>query len=546
MARKTIVPSIGYPGRSGASRWLLLVGACFLSACRTHPTVSTTQPEKSSDAACSAAPPSASVVPVTQAVSATVHERVPNVIQVQAAGDHTFALRSDGTLYGWGENSHGVLGPDRSVKVWAVPEQVKGLPKIQRVASSEWHACAIDEAGSVYCWGRDVGGALGRGHAKDESFVKPGLVAGIVDAKRLSTSSSTGLGSLTCATQGDSRAFCWGVWTNGGFAIPRHIEELGSAVDVATGAMAACATQSNFDFACRGLVSPSAIANMIHFPSGNLLGTLKTKRVVMGPSHTCALSVTGEIHCWQLDADISEAGLPTPHRVGELVEVQELAMGGELACAVEKSNELFCWRLSDPSARRSPSGRFMTKVVSVALGRKHGCALTQKGEVACWGDNSRGQLGIATLAKQSPATNAVCSPAPDADDSPELGCDLEGFWLWSGNPSPPCAGHVPPERVVLKRATPRGRWQAQYISRNRQTSGALTVDGCKLTLDLVTGLNDQASTVCYLRDCDSIVCQNAPATGKRTQKELDGFALARTDVPPLIEYCPRAHEIREF
>jgi hypothetical protein len=75
---------------------------------------------------------------------------------------HHCALRSDGTVWCWGDNKWGALGdpslPAETVR--AVPAQVPGLTNVVRVDtrdsfSQQDTTCTLDRNGEVICWGGD-------------------------------------------------------------------------------------------------------------------------------------------------------------------------------------------------------------------------------------------------------------------------------------------------------------------------------------------------------------------------------------------------------
>ena len=60
----------------------------------------------------------------------------------------------------WGNNPHGQLGLGH-YDVVLTPTQVKGLPKIKKIACGSWHTMALDNSGKVWTWGRNENGMLG-------------------------------------------------------------------------------------------------------------------------------------------------------------------------------------------------------------------------------------------------------------------------------------------------------------------------------------------------------------------------------------------------
>lgn len=88
-----------------------------------------------------------------------------NVRAIAVGADHALALRNDGTVWAWGMNDEGQLGLGTSVAFAAAPTQVPGLTDVQSIAAGGAHSFAIRADGSVWGWGWNAAGQLGLGAA---------------------------------------------------------------------------------------------------------------------------------------------------------------------------------------------------------------------------------------------------------------------------------------------------------------------------------------------------------------------------------------------
>ena len=97
------------------------------------------------------------------------HRRVPvrvaglsGFTKVAAGFAHSLALRSDGTVWAWGENLDGQLG-DGGRSDRHMPAQVPGLSGVVAIAAGEAHSLALRSDGTVWAWGSNTSGQLGDG-----------------------------------------------------------------------------------------------------------------------------------------------------------------------------------------------------------------------------------------------------------------------------------------------------------------------------------------------------------------------------------------------
>ena len=90
------------------------------------------------------------------------------IIAIAAGVSHSIALKSDKTVWTWGDNTIGQLGNNATVASY-IPVQVHGknnngyLTDIVSIASGSYHSIALHESGVVYAWGNNYNGQLGNG-----------------------------------------------------------------------------------------------------------------------------------------------------------------------------------------------------------------------------------------------------------------------------------------------------------------------------------------------------------------------------------------------
>jgi alpha-tubulin suppressor-like RCC1 family protein len=109
------------------------------------------------------------------------------VIAIAAGGDHSLALTSSGAVYAWGYNYYGQLGTGafggETNDGIASPVPVHGLPAdVVAIAASKNTSYALTRSREVYAWGNNVVGQLGNGSFSPEypfGTAIPALVSGL-------------------------------------------------------------------------------------------------------------------------------------------------------------------------------------------------------------------------------------------------------------------------------------------------------------------------------------------------------------------------------
>src|SRR5438105_2496912 len=82
------------------------------------------------------------------------------VVAIAGGYFHSLALRSDGTVWAWGRNYEGQLGIGSFSKNSppygsAIPVQVSGLTGVVAIAGGYFHSLALRSDGTVWAWGQN-------------------------------------------------------------------------------------------------------------------------------------------------------------------------------------------------------------------------------------------------------------------------------------------------------------------------------------------------------------------------------------------------------
>lgn len=122
--------------------------------------------------------------------------------------DSSCAIRADGTLWCWGDNSFGQLGATPDASFVAAPRQVGTETDWTSVSVDAFSGCGVRAGGSLWCWGRNAEGQLGTGDT-DDRYVPTEIGAG-------STWSGLSVGRFhACAVQTSGLVACMGENSDG-------------------------------------------------------------------------------------------------------------------------------------------------------------------------------------------------------------------------------------------------------------------------------------------------------------------------------------------
>jgi alpha-tubulin suppressor-like RCC1 family protein len=341
---------------------------------------------------------------------------------------HSCALKDTGEVYCWGDNALGQRGSaaaSSGTSQSTDSNQVVGLPAATAIAAGAYHTCAILINATVRCWGSNFSGELGSGSTG--SFTNtPQIATGLNNV----TSIAAG-GSHTCAVSGGS-VYCWGYGEtrqNGSVGdrnVPTHVAGVSNATLVAAGESHSCALLTSGQVVCWGDNEQGQLGDEFATltPSASpvaVSGISTATALAAGRYNTCILESLGRARCWGnngsgqvgSNAQLSSA---IPKRVAAISDAAQIVTGGATACVRHMGGTVSCWGANwEKQAGFGGSTHYLTSpqtiagltgVTSVGLGYGHGCALISNGTVRCWGDNSVGQLGIATPV-QSPVPLTV-------------------------------------------------------------------------------------------------------------------------------------------
>jgi len=135
-----------------------------------------------------------------------------DVSAVAAGAYHTMALKTDGTVWSWGDNKHGQLGDGTKDRSYT-PVQVNSLTDIAAITGGGDHTIALTTDGTVWAWGENSVGQLGDGTTTDSST--PVQVSGLTDVTAIAAGGTSRKYNFfkyghTIALKADGTVWAWG------------------------------------------------------------------------------------------------------------------------------------------------------------------------------------------------------------------------------------------------------------------------------------------------------------------------------------------------
>jgi alpha-tubulin suppressor-like RCC1 family protein len=412
----------------------------------------------------------------TRSTPVTTFAGGTNWKQVSGGGNYTAAVKTDGTLWTWGQNTSGQLGrnPDTSLRLtpvttfaggtnWA--DTATGEPEeLYTLTGGSAHTAAIKTDGTLWTWGRNNVGQLGDNTATNRSTPVT-TFAGGTNWKQVS-----GGGYHTAAIKTDGTLWTWGTNTNG---------RLGDNT-----------------------------ATNRSTPVTTFAGGTNWKQVAGGYNHTTAIKTDGTLWTWGLNTSgqlgdnttISRSTPVTTFAGG--TNWKQVAGGISHTAAVKTDGTLWTWGsnsngpLGDNTTinRSTPVTTFAggTNWKQVAGGNNHTAAIKTDGTLWTWGINTSGRLGDNTATTRSTPVTTFAG----GTNWKQVACGgthtaaikTDGtLWTWGFNSN----GHLG-DNTIINRSTPvttfAGGTNWKQVACGQNHTAALNDDGTNKILYL-WGLN---------------------------------------------------------
>lgn len=333
--------------------------------------------------------------------------------QVVAGNNMSCGIKSDATLWCWGDDTGGKTGQNKASGSTTVPTQVYGGGSWSSVSVGYEHTCGIKTDSTLWCWGSNGNGRTGRNTIAGNTVVPTQISIG-------GTWKQVAVGfSSTCAIKTDNTLWCWGENLYGRTAIntgsgdtlvPTQVSGGGSWKSITIGYFHGCGIMSDNTVRCWGGNGSGQIGDnstLMRLTPTAISGGGTWKFIDAGNGHTCGIKTNDTLWCWGWNSsgqigDNSTTQRNTPTAVSGGGSWKQVSLGSYYSanhtCGIKSDNSLMCWgwngtgKLGD----NSTSNKLIPTIVtggklwsSVSTGGYyHTCGIDTQKILSCWGENT--------------------------------------------------------------------------------------------------------------------------------------------------------------
>jgi alpha-tubulin suppressor-like RCC1 family protein len=296
--------------------------------------------------------------------------------KVAAGWGHTVALKTDGSLWAWGYGGLGQIGNGTYTTNFNPPQQIGIAKNWQTIVTGHGYTVALKADGTLWAWGNNFSGQLGNGTTFDKNI--PTQVGTASDWQTVVAGMHH-----TVALKKDGTLWAWGKNTLG---------ELGDGTTTNSRSPKQIGTETNW------------------------------KTIAAGSDHTIAIKTDGTLWIWGDNTsgalgDGTTVTKNVPTQIGMSTDWKTLNGGVNYTMAIKTDGSLWGW--GNNSDGKLGNGTIINSLIPVQIGTEnnwqiidggaiHTIAIKSDESLWTWGKNSFGQLGDATTTDKNIPTLLNC------------------------------------------------------------------------------------------------------------------------------------------
>ena len=277
----------------------------------------------------------------------------------------TVAIKTDGTLWSWGDNSNGQLGLGNTTN-YSSPKQIGLLTNWLLIASAYKNVAAIKTDGTLWTWGKNDYGQLGLGNTT--YYSSPKQVGSLTNWLAIAANGYYGF----TAVKTNNTLWSWG----------------------------------------RNTFGTLGLGNTTNYSSPKQVGALTDWLTIAGGNYygfTVAIKTDGTLWAWGRNG-AGQLGLgnttnySSPKQVGALTNWSKISSGSDNILSIKTDGTLWSWgdntygQLGVGNITRYSSPKqvgALTTWLKITSGGYHSvAAIKTDGTLWSWGQNNYGQLGL--------------------------------------------------------------------------------------------------------------------------------------------------------
>jgi alpha-tubulin suppressor-like RCC1 family protein len=214
------------------------------------------------------------------------------------------AIKTDGTLWTWGNSTSGLLGDNQASVNRSSPIQIGSLTDWSFVSAGSAHVVALKTSGTMWSWGSNSGGRLGQNIAATVSVSSPVQIGALTNWSRVSAYTSHTLAVTTSNT-----LYAWGY----------------------------------------GAYGRLGLGNVINRSSPVQVGALTNwSQISAGSYHSAAIKTDGTLWAWgrNNNGQLGENTVvlrSSPVQVGALTDWSQISAGNTQTVAIKTDGTLWAW-----------------------------------------------------------------------------------------------------------------------------------------------------------------------------------------------------------